>query len=114
MAVWNGLIRVYDRLGCDPYVGRRLTSLLYAAGCLPRRVRLLPFHACAGEPLFPTVIANLRNIFIGARAHIIATGAVDAGLFAAGLDELAAFAGRPDGVLWYAINWAEGVRIAPT
>src|SRR3984893_16742450 len=36
-ALWRAFQRSYDRLGCDPYVGRRLVSLLHEAGAAPVR-----------------------------------------------------------------------------
>jgi SAM-dependent methyltransferase len=109
---WGGLVRGYDRLGCDPYVGRRLPALLHAAGARPARATWIFFGACAGEPAFPGFVANLAGNLSGARATIVGTGLVDdAGLDAtlAGLD---AFARRPDAAIWYATAFCEGVRVA--
>src|SRR5712691_9698407 len=35
--LWNAYVRTYDRIGNDPFVGRRLVSLLHDAGAQPRR-----------------------------------------------------------------------------
>ncbi len=109
-ALWSAYQRSYDRNGTDPIVGRRLVSLLHAAGARPRRSTWLPFGSCAGDPVFPLLVDNLVRILDGAREPILATGAVDREKLEDGLDELRLFRDRPDAVLWYGISWAEGVR----
>src|SRR3954447_14751891 len=52
-ALWHAFQRSYDRLGCDPCVGRRLISLLHEAGATPLRSTWIFFGACAGEPRWP-------------------------------------------------------------
>ena len=51
--VWQAYIRTYDRLGNDPFVGRRLVGLLHAAGAVQFRNHWLFFGSCAGMPTFP-------------------------------------------------------------
>lgn len=109
-AVWRAYIRTYDRLGNDPHVGRRLVELLAAAGLEPRRIALLPFGACSGEPAFPAYVANLAAIFDGAREAILATGGVSAAAFAAAQSALRAWGQRRDAAFWYTISFAEAVR----
>src|SRR5262249_7752545 len=53
MTVWRAYERTYDRIGCDPYIGRRLVSLLHEAGARPVRSTQINFGACAGDPNFP-------------------------------------------------------------
>ncbi len=108
--VWRAYMRTYDRLGNDPHVGRRLVELLAGAGLEPRRIELLPFGACSGDPAFPAYVANLGAIFAGARDAILATGGVSAAAFDAAQDALRAFGERGDAAFWYTISWAEGVR----
>jgi ubiquinone/menaquinone biosynthesis C-methylase UbiE len=43
--LWQAYIRTYDRLGNDPYVGRRLIELLHKAGAPPARSNWLFFGA---------------------------------------------------------------------
>ena len=109
-ALWECYMRTYDRLGNDPYVGRRLVSLLREAGAAPRRNLWLFFGGCSGEERFPMLIENIIGIFEGARAPMLATGATDAAGFDAVLANLRAFGARPDGAIWFARCWAEGVR----
>jgi ubiquinone/menaquinone biosynthesis C-methylase UbiE len=108
--VWRAYQRTYDRLGCDPIVGRRLVQLLSGAGLRPRRIEQLPFGACSGQPAFVPLVRNLADIFRGARQAILATGGAGEGEFESALASLAAFESRTDAAFWYAIRWAEGVR----
>jgi SAM-dependent methyltransferase len=110
--LWRGLVRSYDRLGCDPYVGRRLVALLHEAGARPRKNALLWFGACAGEPEdgFETLAVNIAVILKQAGPAIRKAGGLDAATFDAGIRALEEWSRRPDAAIWYAMNWAEGVR----
>jgi SAM-dependent methyltransferase len=108
--VWEAFVRTYDRNRTDPYVGRRLPSLLHAAGAAPRRITWVFFGACAGEPDFPGFVENLVQNLLGASDLVAGTGLVDASAVAAAAGALDAFGRRPDAAIWYAMAWAEGVR----
>ena len=110
MTVWRAYMRTYDRLGNDPIVGRRLVQLLAGAGLAPRRIELLPFGACSGQPSFGPLVTNLANIFTGARAAILETGGATPAEFDGALAALATFASRGDAAFWFTISWAEGVK----
>ena len=110
MTVWRAYIRTYDRLGNDPLVGRRLVELLVNAGLSPQRIALLPFGACAGDPVFPAYVANLAAIFVGARDAILATGGVSPEGFEVALGSLRAWGERRDAAFWFTLNWAEAVK----
>src|SRR5919204_622789 len=45
-AVWQAYCGTYERMGNDPYVGRRLPALLHGAGAVPRRSTWIFFGAC--------------------------------------------------------------------
>ncbi len=108
--VWEAFVRTYDRNGNDPYVGRRLVSLLHAAGAAPRRATWIFFGACAGEGTFAGFVENLAANLGGAREAIAATGLVRPEEVDRCVAEIEAFGGRPDAAIWYAAPWAEGVR----
>ena len=110
--LWGAYIRTYDRLGCDPFVGRRLVALLHDAGAPPRKNTLLWFGACAGEEegALGALALNVREILSGAEAAICETGGLRARDFAAALAALMAWSERPDAAIWYGMAWAEGRR----
>ncbi len=113
MAVWQGYIRTYDRLGNDPFVGRRLVGLLHAAGAVPTRNSFIFFGGCAGSPDFPIVVENLEKILVGARTLILSTAHIDERTFDDGIAAYKTWSGRPDAACWFAMNWAEARRPEP-
>ena len=58
-AIWQAYVRSYDRLGNDPYVGRRLVSLLREGGLTSIRNSCVFFGGCAGNERFQAVADNL-------------------------------------------------------
>jgi SAM-dependent methyltransferase len=110
-SVWSAYVRTYDRLGNDPYVGRRLVALLHEAGAAPRRNTWLFFGSCQGHPTFAIIVNNLANILAGARATILGERLIDGETFDGGLVSLRAWGQRPDAAFWYSTCWAEGVRV---
>jgi SAM-dependent methyltransferase len=105
--VFQAFVRGYDRLGNDPFVGRRLPSLLHQAGAAPSRITWVFFGACAGEPGFRGIADNLVQVLSGARRLVLEVG-IEAAQLDAALAALEAFARRPDAAIWYAMAWAEG------
>src|SRR5216684_269221 len=108
--LWRAYARTYHRLGCDPYVGRRLVSLLHESGAAPRRCDFIFFGGCAGEPKFASLMENMTGLLVGARETIVGQGLLGAAEFDAAVEALGIWTARPDASFWYAIFWAEGVR----
>jgi SAM-dependent methyltransferase len=108
--LWQTYIRAYDRLGCDPFIGRRLVALLHGAGARPVRNHWVFFGSCAGRPEFPALVENMIGVIVSARAAITGPLAFPAGQFEATVAATRAWARRPDAAVWYALAWAEGVR----
>src|SRR4051812_4986587 len=109
-ALWGAYMRAFDRLGNDPYVGRRLIELIHAAGGRPTHSAFLFFGACAGEKTFVQLVDNMASLVAGAREAIVEDGLLPASTFDAALTELRRFRERSDGAFWYAVSWAEGVK----
>ena len=112
-SVWEAYQESYRRLGCDPLIGRKLPRLLHEAGAPPRRATWIFFGACAGDPMFPVVTANLAGVLRGARDAILATGKVDAPGLDLAIDEFVAWSILPGASFGLPIAWAEGVKPAP-
>jgi ubiquinone/menaquinone biosynthesis C-methylase UbiE len=108
--LWQTYIRAYDRLGCDPFIGRRLVALLHGAGARPIRNHWVFFGSCAGRPEFPALVENMIGVIASARAAITGPLAFPARQFDATVAATRAWARRPDAAVWYALAWAEGVR----
>jgi SAM-dependent methyltransferase len=110
ISLWQAYIRGYDRLGNDPYVGRRLVGLLHAAGAVPIRNNWIFFGSCAGMPTFPDIVENLQEILVGARTLIVSTAHIEEDAFDQTIGALKTWSTYPDAALWFAMCWAEGVR----
>lgn len=108
--LWTAYMRSYDRVGNDPYIGRRLVALLHAAGARPGRATLINFGASAGDPLFDTWCENLARIFSGARELVLREALCDSATWDAGVAALQEWRERPDAAAWYGVCWAEGVK----
>jgi SAM-dependent methyltransferase len=109
--VWATYLRMYDRVGNDPFVGHRLVSLLVQAGALPTRNTWLFFGACAGQPqLLAAFVENLIGVLHGVREPILSLGEIEPSAFDSCLKAIRVWGHRPDAAYWYAISWAEGRR----
>ena len=109
-AVWRAFQRSYDRIGCDPYVGRRLVSLLHEAGAAPVRSTWIYFGSCAGEPKWAGFVENLHSQLQGAREAMVDGGLLGALEIDAALATFLEWSRRPEAAIWYAVSWAEGAR----
>jgi ubiquinone/menaquinone biosynthesis C-methylase UbiE len=108
--VWQTYIRAYDRLGCDPFIGRRLVALLHEAGARPVRNHWVFFGSCAGRPEFAALVRNMIGVVETAREAITGPLALSARQFDDALSAVRRWSRRPDAAIWYALAWAEGVR----
>ncbi|HEX6177895.1 MAG TPA: methyltransferase domain-containing protein [Thermoanaerobaculia bacterium] len=108
--VWRAYIRSYDRNRTDPFIGRRLVSLIHEAGAMPRRNTFIWFGGCAGSPHFDVLAANMIGVVVSARDLIVRNDLYPADAFDAAISSFRDWSERPDAALWYAMNWAEGAR----
>jgi len=108
--LWAAYMRTYDRIGCDPLVGRRLVSLLHEAGAAPRRNTWVFFGGCSGMEHFELVAKNMAGVVWTAREAILSNSLYDAAQFDAVLGSVEAWSRRPDAAIWFAASWAEGTR----
>ena len=108
--LWRAFQRTYDRLGCDPYIGRRLVSLLHEAGAAPVRSTWIYFGSCAAEAKWPGFVENIYSQLAGAREAMVQGGLLGAVEIDAALEAFREWARRPEAAIWYAVCLAEGVR----
>jgi SAM-dependent methyltransferase len=110
MDAWRAYFESYRAAGNDPFIGRRLVSLIHDAGGLPRRNTWVFFGSCSGHADFAPLVSNLARILEGARDAIARGGVLDATDVDRAVGSLEAWGLRPDAALWYGISWAEGVK----
>ena len=108
--LWNAYIRTYDRIGNDPYVGRRLVQLLHQAGARPVRNTWIWFGGCAGMEYFDVLAANMAGVVRTARDAMIEMNLVERDTFDAVMEHYERWAKRPDAALWFSVAWAEGAK----
>jgi SAM-dependent methyltransferase len=108
--LWNAYIRSYDRVGNDPYVGRRLVSLLHQAGASPTRNTWIFFGGCTGMEIFDVLTANMAGVVRSARETILGMSLFDQEAFDSVMGDYERWARRPDAAIWFAVAWAEGAR----
>jgi SAM-dependent methyltransferase len=112
--LWEGYCRLYERLGKDPWIGRRLVKLLVDAGARPLALGWIPYGGCAGQPSFAGLVENLARVMEGVRELLLADPSGD--WSAARLDDTLrayrAWGERPDAAVWYPLPWAMGERPA--
>ncbi len=106
--LWRAYYLTYERQGRDPYIGRRLVSLLHEAGARPVANRCLFFGACQGSADFDPLMDNFIGIIEGARSRILEHGLTDEVRFDEALAAFRRWRRLPDAALWYTIAWAEG------
>ncbi len=108
--LWQAYIRSYDRLGNDPYVGRRLVQLLHEAGMHRIRNTFVFFGDCAGNSTFEAFVDNMIGVVNGARSVIIEHQLLTASVFDQGIADMHQWKKRKDAALWYAMHWAEAYK----
>jgi len=106
--LWAAYNRSYDRLGNDPYVGRRLVALLHAAGARPTQASGIFYGGPAGSAAFDWAAGNIVRILRGAREAMVGGDLIGADTFEPAVAALEAWMARPDAACWYSLCWAEG------
>jgi len=106
--LWQAYVNSYERKGNDPYIGRRLVSLLHDAGLHSIRNTCVFFGGCAGNETFIAVADNLISALEGAKEDIVSDGYLDEASFFAGIDGLLQWKKDTSAALWYSLCWAEG------
>ena len=110
--LWRAYMRTYDRIGNDPFIGRRLVQLLHDAGAQPVRNTWIFFGGCAGMEIFPTLAANMAGVVRSAREAILSMALFEEQAFEVVMREVDAWSKRADAAIWFSMPWAEGTRPA--
>ena len=107
--IWTAYCQTFERIGCDPYIGRRLTVLLHEAGAKPHRATHLFFGGCQGTTEIDIVSNNLIILLQQAKMQIVSAQLLDAFTFDTCIDHLRSWQQHPAATLWYSAFWAEGL-----
>jgi ubiquinone/menaquinone biosynthesis C-methylase UbiE len=107
--LWQAYVASYERLGNDPYVGRRLVSLLRDGGLTSIRNSCVFFGGCAGNEKFHAVADNLIGALEGAKDEMLSGEFLDEESFRTGMDGLHGWKANSSATLWYTVCCAEGI-----
>ena len=108
--IWSAYCRSYERIGNDPYIGRRLVTLLHDSGINKIRNGSVFFGGCQSNEDFPIVADNLIGILVGAKSLILKEGLLDESSFDQAIESLHQWKTLPDAALNYSIDWVEGEK----
>ena len=109
-ALWQAYLRSYDRLGNDPFIGRRLVSILHQCGLRNIRNNVVFFGDSAESNTFQAYVSNLIGILLGAKDLMMKHSLTNANSFAETIQNLQRWGQQQDSALWYTINWAMGTK----
>jgi SAM-dependent methyltransferase len=110
--IWNAYLQSYFKMGNDPYIGRRLVSMIHEAGAAPMRNASLSISSCSGSPSFPPLLNIVKALLRGARKTMLSENLLTERQYDAAVTSVEAWGRRPDAALWYVTCWAEGKRPA--
>lgn len=108
-ALWQAYVRSYEVLGNDPYVGRKLVSLLREAGLTSICNNCVFFGGCAGNERFQAIADNLIGALEGAKDAMLSGELLDEESFSAGINGLQQWKADTSASLWYSACCAEGI-----
>jgi hypothetical protein len=108
--VWQEFAALQQRLGGDPFIGRRLSRLLHEAGFREVALSVAPEVHHFGTPHYAAWLENLVGNLRGAEAKLVAAGIVTAAEVAAACDELRALIPNPVGSTTFYWDRAAAVR----
>lgn len=108
--LWTAYMRSYDRLGNDPYIGRRLVSLMYNSGLREIRNDVVFFGDSAGSTTFKSYVANLLGVIETARNVMTEGNLISKVVMDESMQHLRAWSELPYAALWYQIYWAVGFK----
>lgn len=108
---WRAYYSSYQSLGTDPFIGRKLVSLIHGAGAQPVRNTQVFYGACAGSPEFSGIVENLGGVLEGARSTVISAQLINDSDYDRAITNLRSFQNARDAAVWYGINWAEGRKL---
>lgn len=108
--LWASYLRSYDRLGNDPFIGRKLVFLLHSAGIKNIHNDFVNFGSNHTQKDFGFFVHNIAAILQQAEEIIVGQGMVDQRTYDTGLTELKSFSDKPGAAIWYSMHLAYGYK----
>ena len=107
--IWRAYVATFEANGSDPYVGRKLATLLADAGLTLVRNGNVFFGGCAGDGRFEATADNLIAAFLGAKKAMLFTDLLNEETFNDCIEALRHWKSGRSSALWYSACFAEGV-----
>lgn len=108
--LWNAYMESYIELGNDPYIGRKLPSLLTHAGFTDVRNDMVFFGDVAGSPTFEMYMKNLQEVISTARNTMLENTLIDQEAFESAIHALSAWTKLPNATAFYTLCIATGTK----
>ncbi len=108
--LWNNYLRSYDRLGNDPFIGRKLVYLLHQASATNLQNDFVNFGSTSDNEDFIFFVDNIREIIVQAESIIVGQGMIDEHTFEQGIQALDRFKNFKGASIWYSIHVAIGEK----
>ena len=108
--LWRALVRGAIDSDRDPYIGRKISTMMHVSGLSPTRSGYLFGGGSSGSDGWEFVAVNMVDVLRGARSSILDSTAITGDLFDEVIESLVSWSRRPDSSLWYPICWAEAMR----
>jgi len=108
--LWSAYMDAYIEIGNDPYIGRKMSRLLYEQGFVDLKVDVAFFGDCAGTETFRDFCLNLYGVIDSARNSMITSGLISELEFAEYMENLLKWSELPHASMWYYIFLAFGKK----
>jgi ubiquinone/menaquinone biosynthesis C-methylase UbiE len=108
--LWAAYLDSYIEVGNDPFIGRKLTKLLYDQGIKNIRNDVIFFGDCAGTETFNLFVTNLVEVIGTSYAVMISSNLISEQDYQMAIENIKKWGQLPYASLWYNISMAEGTK----
>jgi SAM-dependent methyltransferase len=108
--LWKVYYKTYEKLGNDPFIGRKLVGLLKSTGCKNIKNGQVFFGSCADEPQFTLYAENLIEVVALAKDTILSFNLLSEEEFEQCISDMIQWSQKPDAAIWYQVCFAQGTK----
>ena len=108
--LWMAYMESYVEVGNDPYIGRKLTKLLYDAGFKDIHNDVVFFGDCFGTDTFDLFVANLAEVISTSKEVMLQSNLISEKAYHTAIKNIYDWGRNPHAALWYTIALAQGVK----
>lgn len=108
--LWSAYMDAYIEIGNDPYIGRKMSRLLFEEGFTDLSVDVAFFGDCGGTETFRDFCLNLYGVIDSAKSSMINSGLITEQEFSESMKNLLNWSELPHASMWYYIFLAFGKK----